>query len=164
MNISLTSQSSTGPEKSWPPPDPDRSVRFTKPVDPSSAFTQSMDPVDFRKRQEADLLRQSLNAFASDVSVKRRQPFHLRYGEHGMQGRYSDGYESVRPDNPDDLDEDDDSVASEGEEGWRNSEGERLADFGVEEDLEFYDEDDVPLAELVKAKRDQRASHDEDML
>ena len=39
---------------------------------------------------------------------------------------------------------------------WRNSEGERLKDFGVDEDVEFYDEqddDDVPLSELLARKR-----------
>lgn len=46
----------------------------------------------------------------------------------------------------------------EGEEAWRNSEGERLKDFGVDEDVEFYDEqeeedDDVPLGELLARKR-----------
>jgi palmitoyltransferase len=44
----------------------------------------------------------------------------------------------------------------EGEEAWRNSEGERLKDFGVDEEVEFYDEqedDDVPLGELLARKR-----------
>ena len=41
----------------------------------------------------------------------------------------------------------------EGEESWRNSEGERLKDFGVDEDAEFYDEDDIPLAELLRRRR-----------
>jgi palmitoyltransferase len=43
----------------------------------------------------------------------------------------------------------------EGEEGWRNSEGERLKDFGVDEDVEFYDErdDEIPLAELIARRR-----------
>lgn len=67
----------------------------------------------------------------------------------------------------------------DGEEAWRNSEGERLQDFGVDEEVEFYDEptvvaggatevsgysagyydggedddDDVPLSELLERKR-----------
>ena len=40
-----------------------------------------------------------------------------------------------------------------GEEGWRNKEGERLADFGVDEVADFYDEDDVPLAELLRRRK-----------
>jgi palmitoyltransferase len=43
----------------------------------------------------------------------------------------------------------------EGEAAWRNSEGERLKDFGVDEDVEFYDEqdDDVPLSELIARRQ-----------
>lgn len=41
----------------------------------------------------------------------------------------------------------------EGEEAWRNKEGERLADFGVDESVDFYDEDDVPLAELIRRRQ-----------
>jgi len=43
-----------------------------------------------------------------------------------------------------------------GEESWRNREGESLADFGVDEVAEFYDEedDDVPIAELIGRRRD----------
>lgn len=45
-------------------------------------------------------------------------------------------------------------VDGEGEEGWRNSEGERLADFGVDEEVEFYDEeDDLPLSVLLARRR-----------
>ena len=43
----------------------------------------------------------------------------------------------------------------EGEAAWRNSEGERLKDFGVDEDVEFYDEqdDDLPLSELIARRQ-----------
>lgn len=47
-----------------------------------------------------------------------------------------------------------------GEEGWRNSEGERLKDFGVDEDVEFYDEqgDDLPLSQLLARKKERAAA------
>ena len=35
---------------------------------------------------------------------------------------------------------------------WRNSDGERLDDFGVDENAENYDEDDTPLAELLRRR------------
>lgn len=147
---------------SWPPPDPDRLFRFTKTVDASSARIKSMDPEDFRKRQEADMLRQRYphsNA-DSNAGIQRRQRFHLRYNDHEQQGEekaisdddeYSDSAREGESDHfvaelgPD-----------EGEEGWRNSEGERLADFGVEEDVEFYDEDDLPLIEIMRRQRAQK--------
>lgn len=53
-----------------------------------------------------------------------------------------------------DMDEFDSGGSSDGgEEGWRNSDGDRLRDFGVDEDAEFYDEDDIPLAELLKRRK-----------
>lgn len=115
-----------------------------------------MDPADFRKRQEADHLRQRNNASSSGLNVQRRQPFHMRYDDRGQQ--IHDAYIDDHSRQGSSDDEGEDRIANgDGEEGWRNSEGERLADFGVEEDVEFYDED-VPLAELIKAKRMQQAS------
>lgn len=40
---------------------------------------------------------------------------------------------------------------------WRNKEGSRLADFGLDEDAEFYDEEnDLPLAEIMRRRKDER--------
>jgi len=38
---------------------------------------------------------------------------------------------------------------------WRNKEGERLADFGLDEDAEFYDEDNLPLSEIMRRRQAQ---------
>jgi palmitoyltransferase len=71
-------------------------------------------------------------------------------------------------------DSDADSSPSEGK-GWRTAEGDRLRDFGVDEDVEFYDyryggdantdgvdeddEDNIPLAKLLeKRKREKEAA------
>jgi len=43
----------------------------------------------------------------------------------------------------------------DGKETWKNSEGDGLKDFGVDEEVEFYDEEDIPLAELLRRKRIQ---------
>lgn len=143
---------------SWPPPDPDRLFRFTKPVDSSSAYIQSMNPEDFRKRQEVDMLRQRYSH--SNAEVQRRQRFHLRYDDYGQQG--NDKAINAYAENSDSGNEEESDHTTpgmnpeEGEEGWRNSEGERLADFGVEEEVEFYDEDDLPLAEIMKRQRAQK--------
>ena len=78
----------------------------------------------------------------TNVQIQRRKPFHERYS------------------NPEDLDaiqyhsESDGGLPSEGEESWRNSEGERLQDFGVDEDADFYDEDNIPLAELLRRRQE----------
>jgi len=66
----------------------------------------------------------------------------------------------VYGDEASDAEEDDEVIKKrtypdEGEESWRNSEGERLKDFGVDEDVEFYDEqeDDIPLSELLARRQ-----------
>ncbi|KAL1603961.1 Palmitoyltransferase [Paraconiothyrium brasiliense] len=152
---------------SWPPPDPDRSYRRPPPSANATAFTyveSTLSPQDslnaFRERQLAD-------------AIRRRKPFVQRveaqlardrdgdglgdgYGDGLSEGEMS-GEEDVQGlDKPGGGDGDGDGDA-EGEEAWRNSEGERLKDFGVDEDVEFYDEqedeDDVPLGELLARKR-----------
>ncbi|KAI5266204.1 S-adenosyl-L-methionine-dependent methyltransferase [Aureobasidium subglaciale] len=142
------------PGTTWPPPDPDRMFRMApteKAFGPSKAFTHSMDPEEFYKRQQADRLRPHLDADVSEL--RRRQPFHVRYDQKNIRKRREDDYVYDNDnDYKSDGNESEDDVPQwqpkpgEGEEGWRNSEGERLDDFGVDEDVEFYDEDDVPLA------------------
>ncbi|KAH0150622.1 zf-DHHC-domain-containing protein, partial [Aureobasidium melanogenum] len=146
------------PGTTWPPPDPDRMFRIApteRAFDPSNAFTHSMDPEEVYKRQQADRMRPSP---ATDTSeLRRRQPFHVRYDKKNVQKRpdedyaYGTDYESDREEQEHEVD-DWQPKPGEGEEGWRNSEGERLNDFGVDEDVEFYDEDEVPLGELMKRK------------
>lgn len=50
----------------------------------------------------------------------------------------------------DSSEEDEDDYNEEGEKAWKNSEGERLRDFGVDEEIEFYDEEDIPLGILMQ--------------
>lgn len=151
----------SGPGTSWPPPDPDRIFRFSRVTASATAFTQSLEPEDFRKRQEADYQRQRR---CDNTGLQRRQPFHVRYANHV-------GNDADQTEVDYDREEFEDAQglmkgagqahSDEGEESWRNSEGERLADFGVEEDVEFYmyDEDDLPLSEVIKRRREQVASH-----
>ncbi|GAD96974.1 DHHC zinc finger membrane protein [Paecilomyces variotii No. 5] len=131
------------PKLSWPPPDPDRIPRMMKKHDTEGPFTfqqqytSAREEVEaFNRRQMEDLtLRQGRQGGAEIQRLKR---FHDRL--------------SPVDDDEDDLS--DDAVSrkdvSEGEEAWKNSEGERLRDFGVDEEAEFYDEDDVPLAKLIQ--------------
>lgn len=119
----------------WPPPDPDRIPRMSKSYDLSQPFVydSTENGIDaFRKRQREDQKRWHQN---DESMIRKRRPFHERYDPD------ADHMISVT---------DDESEAEDGEEGWRNSEGERLRDFGVDEETEFYDEEDVPLAELLR--------------
>ena len=101
-----------------------------------------MDVEAFRRRQQADVERKQI-----DGNLYRRTPFRkrssitkaLNEAEH-VEDQHGDATRS--------------EGSSGGEEGWRSSEGERLKDFGVDENIEFYDEDDIPLAELLERRRE----------
>lgn len=130
----------------WPPPDPDRMPRLQRSTDPQNAFVYDEAHLSdyeeiqaFRQRQQDDIQRRQLQA-----QVYRRKPFHVRYA-HGSAGLSED------------AEDDAESGTESGEEGWQDEGGNRLRDYGVDEDVEFYDEDDVPLAELItrrKARQD----------
>ena len=110
---------------------PRKSISFDSDV----AFTY---PGHFRTEQErleAFKVRQQVDLDSMQSSVSRRRRFHKRYIEGGNKGTY------------------DRTPTDSGEEGWRTSEGDRLEDFGVDEEAEFYDEDDIPLALLLERKK-----------
>jgi palmitoyltransferase len=127
----------------WPPPDPDRAYQRRERAVNENAFVfekeglSNKDAVEaFRARQEEDEVRRSRPVVER---VEKMDGDRYEYGddasdEEEEKVKYGDG---------------------EGEEGWRNAEGERLKDFGVDEDVEFYDEqeDEIPLAELIARRR-----------
>ena len=133
---------------SWPPPDPDRLHRkVPKGMERAEeAFTYRDAELNnedtlaaFRRRQEEDVIR-------------RRKPFVQRVEARAAREQHTGQAE-------DDWDEEmhaDGSLEGneDGEEAWKNSEGERLKDFGLDEEAEFYDEeDDLPLGEILARRR-----------
>ncbi|KUL82615.1 hypothetical protein ZTR_10259 [Talaromyces verruculosus] len=154
------------PNLSWPPPDPDRIPRKSRPILSSSdPFTipHFDSPADemaaFRQRQQEDLARRAgvIND-DSAAGIRRRRKFHERYKTNKSSQPKVESEDEVAEDSEGNENEDDaqhsgpeanDHIdVDEGEEAWRNAEGERLDDFGVDEDVEFYDEEDVPLSVL----------------
>ena len=158
------------PLHTWPPPDPDRMPRRFEPIDiPAGGakgaftiggqYTSGADEIEaFRRRQQADIQRRAAPA----AGFQRRRPFRERYvkmqkqageSEGGLVGQdeYEYEYDSVNDDNEHDGNEEE----GDGEEGWRDAEGDRLGDFGVDEEVEFYDEDDIPLSRLIEHRRSQ---------
>lgn len=136
---------------SWPPPDPDRAYKRPSRAMNTDAFTyqdselSSTDALKaFKARQEEDV-------------VRRRKPFVERLEAKQMEQAEEDPEDYVYGDEASEEAEEEKKRYSdgEGEEGWRNSEGERLKDFGVDEDIEFYDEheDEIPLAELMARRQ-----------
>lgn len=138
-----------------------------------------MDIEAFRRRQEADLQR-----YSGGERVIRRRPFHERYGHLAQYSTGASAYDGAGDTASEDDDDNDEEeplrgrmnkrASDEGEEAyvscspdpyaatadllnsWRNKEGERLADFGLDEDAEFYDEDDLPLSELMRRRKTQQ--------
>jgi palmitoyltransferase len=128
---------------SWPPPDPDRMARFEPLKASREAFvhdherlTPDQELLAFRQRQQADFEQRS-----NFYGVQKRKTFHQRFDLDKREGESDDEY--------DDTARETDS----GEEGWRDSDGNRLKDYGVDEDVEFYDEDNVPVSELLRRRK-----------
>lgn len=118
---------------SWPPPDPDRIPRQLRRPEQDEMYASenstswSPEQIEaFRQRQREDLKRYE----NTNLPVIRRKPFHEREAveEHRSQSRsQSRDFTSSAP-------------LGVGEEVWRDSAGDRLDDFGLDEEIEFYDE------------------------
>jgi palmitoyltransferase len=110
---------------------------------PVQHFNSAQEEIEaFNRRQRQDMERRS-----PESGLQRRRKFHKRYAQVGHSEH--DGVDSDDPFH--------DGASDEGEEAWRNADGDRLQDFGVDEEVEFYDEDDIPLGELMRRKREQQS-------
>lgn len=132
---------------SWPPPDPDRIPIPASAKPPSNmsmpTYATIQDEIDaFNHRKQEDMKR-----FQQSPGLQRRKPFYDRYKTRDKAQSDSDEPET-----------DSEGYSDEGEEAWRNAEGERLRDFGVDEEAEFYDEEDVPLGVLIERRKQQSAN------
>ncbi|KAK5045154.1 hypothetical protein LTR84_009487 [Exophiala bonariae] len=130
------------PGLTWPPPDPDRMPRASRgsdvledPFNHHQGFSPAEEILAFKKRQQADF-----ESRADYYGVKRRRPFHERF-------------EQSTVDATEDMSREMHDGESSGEEGWQDTGGNRLKDFGVDEDVEFYDEDDIPISELLRRRK-----------
>ncbi|PMD20802.1 zf-DHHC-domain-containing protein [Hyaloscypha hepaticicola] len=121
--------------KVWPPPDPDKLPRVQRKVDEDVNVDVDVGDVGdveaFRRRQREDW---------SERSRRTKAPL-------------KDERDNTTP-----VDEGDDYESEfeegiDGEEGWTNAEGDRLRDFGVDEDAELVAEDEIPLGELLRRRK-----------
>lgn len=113
-------------------------------------FGSASDEIEaFRQRQEEDMARRGLD---DTSTIRRRKKFHERHETRRRAGQNEteDDEEGEEEERLEDEDGNSDAYdyieVDEGEEAWRDSDGQRLGDYGVDEDVEFYDEDDVPLS------------------
>jgi palmitoyltransferase len=117
--------------------------RRVREYDPNNAFLHDEGRAYGLTEIEAFRLRQleDLKRFQDKESTIRRRQFHKRYES------------TTSKDEIKQLPDTDLAADEEGEEAWRNAEGDRLADFGVDEEAEFYDDENVPLAELMRRRK-----------
>lgn len=161
-------------EGMWPPVDPDKMRRGVK--NPQWAEQQRQEVLHleekwqnpqeeiaaFRARQEMDLRRRrgESGVIAELEGDEDLEDLEYEYidGESGSAGGYDDDDEDLE----EGVEEEEDDPSGtrktlfeqgfDGEPGWTNSEGDRLRDYGVDEDAEDSD-DDVPLGELLRRRR-----------
>ena len=106
--------------KSWPPPDPEKVPRTWRPTD-----------------EELNIYNSPTEEMAA--FKKRQLKDYERYGG------------TSTPNDEEDSEHDSEyEEGMDGEEGWTNSDGDRLRDYGVDEDSEILAEDDIPLGELLR--------------
>ncbi|KAI4245296.1 MAG: hypothetical protein LQ352_006608 [Teloschistes flavicans] len=127
------------PGSSWPPPDPERIPRRRYKIADRNPFTYGadasvLDMQGFRERQYQDALR-------------------LASGRDSSLGRASflrEGSNSLRQDT------DDESNNAGTAASWWDPAGEQLQDFGVDEEAEWKEEDNIPLGEMLKYRKTAR--------
>lgn len=120
--------------KTWPPPDPDkmpRAPRNDEPKEERKYGTLEEEKEAFRKRQQQDYKRWVRKELLDEDEDKEEESGSDEY-------EYEEGID--------------------GELGWTNSDGDRLRDYGVDEDAEVEvveeeEEDDIPLGELLKRRK-----------
>lgn len=137
----------------WPPPDPEKMRREKRGGWPGAAARpregrydeyQTAEEVKaaFARRQEEDLRRRQ----RAQAQTQQRSGIVAELEE-------ADGLDSA---NPNDRSEDYEWV---GKPVWTNSDGDRLWDYGVDEEVDEEvapgpgDDDDVPLAELIRRRK-----------
>ena len=129
---------------SWPPPDPDRMSRAPAQHEGYRESENSSDEISdqewydaFRRRQQEDHKRHELEK--TDI-VRRR-----KFTSHNAEICPPDTFSELQSSGSEDPKYDG--------QGWRDLEGDRLDDFGVDEDIDYYDEDEIPLAELRRKNK-----------
>ena len=146
----LTDLNRLDPSLQWPPPDPDRMPRSDRQVSQAwASFVENEAVSDrdrlyqFYQRQGQDLKRLSRKGTPSRCSTIHE---HQNIGQIDID---NGAIESIgSPSKAEDV------------EVWRDSEGDRLDDFGVDEDIECFNEDEIPIAELLRRRR--ALSHHDD--
>jgi palmitoyltransferase len=111
--------------KTWPPPDPDKMPRTEHRGDEQNL-------------PEYSTPQEEVAAFK-----KRQQKDHKRWTK--LSESDEDGEEEEE--------EEEYEEGIDGEAGWTNSDGDRLRDYGVDEEAEIVADDEIPLGELLRRRK-----------
>jgi palmitoyltransferase len=130
----------------WPPVDPDklpRSPLGSQTGRGENAFIHGDgDEVQaFKERQQEDYRR-----------WETMRANNVRVGSKLRSSAAADKFSS-QGENTDEEDDEEYEEGMDGESGWTNSDGDRLRDYGVDEEAEMIVEDDIPLGELLRRRR-----------
>ena len=96
----------------------------------------------FRRRQQADQRRLDLE----HTATIRRRNVNNEMAENCHRNTSSN-------DGSDEFD-----ASNHAGQKWQDSEGDQLADFGVDDDVDFFDEDEIPLAHLLQRNKARASS------
>lgn len=154
------------PGEHWPPPDPDKipQPKWQRRRDSlegggfalgkSAQYGDDRVVTDFKRRQEADYAKKNLRGVAASAPSNANLKGSYEWLE--MDESTDEGSDLEHEKTKKELEAYD--GATESRYGWRNGEGERLADYGVDEDAERMEvgdeeEEDLPLSELIRRRR-----------
>ncbi|KAK6541227.1 Palmitoyltransferase [Orbilia ellipsospora] len=142
----------------WPPPDPEKfgiqERRHQQRELENGPWTRGeydvSDVSAFRRRQREDMKRFRRDPESDEDSVDEQQRVRVEedlldsYLDTGYGGTIADTYYDER------------KRQEQIQRKWRNEDGETLADYGVDEEADMLDdEDSVPLAELLRRRREK---------
>ncbi|KFX88880.1 hypothetical protein V490_07362 [Pseudogymnoascus sp. VKM F-3557] len=137
------------PDVTWPPPDPDRMAQapwLREGTDRKEGILHGDggDEVqEFRRRQQQDYEKRGLVGRGLGGRNRQASGAPGSYDWLELSGEEGDGSEYEGQD-------------ADGSDGWINSDGDRLRDYGVDEEAELVDweeDDDIPLGELLRRRR-----------
>ncbi|KAK4147804.1 DHHC palmitoyltransferase-domain-containing protein [Dichotomopilus funicola] len=139
----------------WPPPDPEKTRQAKRGGWPGSTAQQQQQDQGVDAYQPYQTQEEIKAAFArrQEEDLIRRQQAQLRQAQQ-RSGIITELEELDGEDN----DDDDEGYQVVGKPLWTNSDGDRLWDYGVDEDVEETiparaDDEDVPLAELMRRRK-----------
>jgi len=136
----------------WPPPDPEKMRQARRGAWPGAATVQQ------QQREDGYDAYQTPEEVKAAFLRRQEEDFLRRQRAHAQQAQQRSGIIAEL----EELDEEDDDNEDSGrvvKRLWTNSEGDRLWDYGVDEDVEEeiiparVDDEDVPLAELIRRRK-----------